>query len=188
VTATERLHGFVRRHLLVTGVGAVLGAGLIVFVVLWFEPQKYFLNQTVNEAAPGVILSPQGAGNSSAVTPAAPAAEQAAVLATGEFQSLEHGTSGHALLLQLPDGSFVVRLEDLDTLNGPDLRVYLSEVPAADDPHAYGDRFVDLGELKANKGNQNYAVPPGVDASRFKSVVIWCRRFTVGFGVAPLQA
>jgi hypothetical protein len=171
-----------------TGLSAVLATGLIVFVVLWFEPQQYFLNQTVNEAAPGVILSPHGAGVSPAVTPAAPAADQAALVATGEFQSLEHGTSGRALLLQLPDGSFVVRFEDLDTLNGPDLRVYLSEVPATDDAHAYGDRFVDLGGLKANKGNQNYAVPPDVDVSRFESVVIWCRRFTVGFGVAPLEA
>mgnify|MGYP006183142743 CR=1 FL=1 len=44
----------------------------------------------------------------------------------------------------------------------------------------------DLGALKGNKGNQNYRIPNDVDPEQFKSAVIWCRRFTVGFGVAPL--
>jgi len=29
--------------------------------------------------------------------------------------------------------------------------------------------------------------PPGTDLSGLKSAVIWCRRFVVGFGVAPLS-
>src|SRR6266545_4802355 len=77
--------------------------------------------------------------------------------------------------------------ECLDTLNGPDLHVYLSEVPAGGDARAYGERFVDLGKLKGNKGNQNYRLPVNVDLSRYRSAVIWCKRFTVGFGVAPLS-
>jgi len=52
--------------------------------------------------------------------------------------------------------------------------------------HAYRNGFIDLGPLKGNRGNQNYAVPAGTDLSKFKSAVIWCRRFLVGFGVAPL--
>jgi hypothetical protein len=64
--------------------------------------------------------------------------------------------------------------------------VYLSEIPASDDWHAYGERYLDLGALKGNRGDQNYEIPPGTDLTRFESAVIWCRRFTVGFGVAPL--
>jgi hypothetical protein len=108
-------------------------------------------------------------------------------LAGGAFRSLEHSTSGEALLIELPDGSRILRLEHLETSNGPDLRVYLSEIPAGDDWHAYGERFVDLGALKGNLGNQNYRIPKGVDVSKYRSAVIWCRRFTVGFGVAPLK-
>jgi Electron transfer DM13 len=153
---------------MVTSIVGTLAVGLTVFVLLWFEPQKYFLDRTVTEAAP--------------------VGEQSTVVASGEFRSLEHGTSGTALLIRSVDGSLVLRLEDLDTTNGPDLRLYLSQVPAGDDARAYGERFVDLGGLKGNKGDQNYKVPRGVDTSSIHSVVIWCRRFTVGFGVAPLEA
>jgi len=42
--------------------------------------------------------------------------------------------------------------------------------------------------LKATgRGSQNYAIPAGTDLLAFKSAVIWCRRFVVGFGVAPLS-
>ena len=43
-----------------------------------------------------------------------------------------------------------------------------------------------LGKLKANKGNQNYAVPAGTDVRKYKSVAVWCKRFSSGFAVAPL--
>jgi hypothetical protein len=46
---------------------------------------------------------------------------------------------------------------------------------------------VDLGKLKGNKGNQNYTLPADLDLSRYRSAVIWCKRFAVGFGVAPLD-
>jgi hypothetical protein len=157
--------------------------GLMIFVLVWFQPQQALLNTTVDETLPGGVpassptpgaaTSPTGSGQSS-------------VLASGRFRSLEHETTGRALLVKLADGRVVLRFEDLDTLNGPDLRVYLSEVPAGGDAHAYGEDFVDLGQLKGNKGNQNYRVPKDVDVTRFESAVVWCRRFTVGFGVAPL--
>ncbi|HEX2240185.1 MAG TPA: DM13 domain-containing protein, partial [Actinomycetota bacterium] len=114
-------------------------------------------------------------------------AAETMVLAEGSFQSLEHETKGRAVLLEVEDGQRYLRFEDLATSNGPDLRVYLSEIPASDDWYAYGRRFVDLGALKGNLGNQNYALPDEIDLSKYKSAVIWCRRFTVGFGVAPLE-
>jgi len=49
------------------------------------------------------------------------------------------------------------------------------------------DAFVDLGGLKGNLGSSNYLIPAGTDLSGFRSAVIWCRRFSVGFGVAPLN-
>src|ERR687896_785037 len=108
-------------------------------------------------------------------------------LAVGDFQSLEHTTTGRAVILELPDGRRLLRFEDLETSNGPDLKVYLSEIPAGDDELAYGQRFVDLGALKGNVGNQNYELPDSLDLERFQSAVIWCRRFAVGFAVAPLD-
>ena len=186
-----RIGRLIRRHPRGAVTAAVLALGLVVLGFLWFEPQKLFLNQTVNEAAPVASAPTYAPADPEQATPGvgqdAPAAGPM-TLATGRFQSLEHDTTGKATLIRLPDGSHVLRFENLDTSNGPDLRVYLSEIPAGDDLRSYGERFVDLGALKGNIGNQNYRIPRSVDVSKYRSAVIWCRRFTVGFGVAPLTA
>ena len=77
----------------------------------------------------------------------------------------------------------MLRIEDLDTDNGPDLKVVLSTGP---DGYVGGDGAVSLGTLKGNKGSQNYEIPADVDLSALRSVVIWCKRFNVDFGVAAL--
>jgi hypothetical protein len=175
-----------RRHRFI-GTAAFLGVGLIIFVLVWFQPQKLFLNKTVNEPVPGVIqTAPAGEPSRNATAGRSPA-PGLQVLRSGGFRSLEHATTGKAVVLRLPAGRLILRLERLNTSNGPDLRVYLSHVPASSDLHAYRTGFIDLGALKGNRGNQNYAIPAGTDLTTFKSAVIWCRRFAVGFAVAPLS-
>ena len=58
-------------------------------------------------------------------------------LASGEFISHEHGTAGTVRILELPDGSRVLRIEDLDTDNGPDLKVWLTDAPVIDGPDGW---------------------------------------------------
>ena len=88
------------------------------------------------------------------------------------------------------DGSHRLELVGLDTSNGPDLRVWLSDQPVR--PGVAGWRvfddgdWVELGRLKGNKGDQAYAVPAGTDLDRLTSVAIWCKRFSVSFGAATL--
>src|SRR5207249_10548701 len=48
--------------------------------------------------------------------------------------------------------------------------------------------FVDLGSIKGNVGDQNYDVPADLDLSKYRAATIWCRRFGVNFGTAPLGA
>jgi electron transfer DM13 len=184
----RRVNAWGRRHRAVSATAGALGIGFVVFVLLWFEPQKLFLNKTVNEPLPGVIqINPAGTTPAATQDPTEPPpAAELTILVSGRFRSLEHSTTGTARVLQRSDGTLILRLENLDTSNGPDLRVYLSEIQASDDWHAYGERFIDLGALKGNQGNQNYTIPAGTDVSRFRSAVIWCRRFKVGFGVAGL--
>jgi hypothetical protein len=108
-------------------------------------------------------------------------------LASGTFVSQEHETSGRATIIELADGSRTLRLEKFSTSNGPDLHVWLSEREAGGNWFTYGGgRTVQLGELKANRGNHNYAIPSGADLEGMHSVVIWCKRFHVAFGSAPL--
>ena len=73
------------------------------------------------------------------------------------------------------------------TSNGPDLRVILTDQPHSDDWHVWDDgEVVDLGPLKGNIGSSNYEIPRGLDLGDLETAVIWCRRFSVGFAVAPL--
>ncbi len=47
-------------------------------------------------------------------------------------------------------------------------------------------RHVSLGELKGNRGSQNYPIPADVNLADYTSVSIWCDRFDVSFGAAAL--
>lgn len=110
-------------------------------------------------------------------------------LKSGEFHDQDrfHKGSGKAGVYRLPDGSYLLRLEDFKVTNGPDLRVILT--PGAN-PEGPGDvtapGHVELAKLKGNIGNQNYVVPADADISSFQSVVIYCKPFRVIFSVAPL--
>ena len=81
--------------------------------------------------------------------------------------------------------------ENLSTSDGPDLRVWLTDQPVIegrDGWHVFDDgRYVELGPLKANQGNQVYDVPAGTDLDGLTSVSIWCKRFAVSFGAAALR-
>jgi hypothetical protein len=126
--------------------------------------------------------------------PAAPAPDPEAAAPPGpveisraSFRSLEHTTTGQAIVTELPDGSRVLRFEGFETSNGPDLRVYLSAGSSdAAFGREYGEDYVELGRLKGNIGNQNYQVPAGTDLAKYRNAVVWCKRFSVGFGVATL--
>jgi hypothetical protein len=48
--------------------------------------------------------------------------------------------------------------------------------------------FIDLGPIKGNEGDQNYEIPATADLGNYRSVSIWCARFGVNFGAAPLRA
>lgn len=159
---------------------AVVGGLALAAGVAYFQPQKLFINQRVDEANPAATTAPGQARQAS------PVARTETVLSRSNLQSLEHQSSGTVVLIELPGSGRILRLENLATSNGPDLRVYLSATPASSDWHGYDRDYVDLGSLKGNLGNQNYTVPDGVDLARYRSAVIWCRQFSVGFAVAPL--
>ncbi|WP_428326483.1 DM13 domain-containing protein [Nitrosopumilus sp.] len=91
-----------------------------------------------------------------------------------------HDAQGDAYTIPLEDGSNILRLENFKSTNGPDLYVYL----ATDDN---ASEFLNLGELKANKGNQNYEIPDDADLTKYNKVLIWCQAFSVLFGSAELS-
>ncbi|MCT6777889.1 DM13 domain-containing protein [Streptomyces sp. CS7] len=178
----------------------VVAGGLVVAVVLvgvglyWFQPWKLWQDETVREALPeATAAEPADNSTGEEATPqetAVPEPAGPATVATGELISHEHATSGTVKLLRLADGSHIVRLEALDTSNGPDLRVWLTDAPVKEGRAGWfvfdDGRHESLGKLKGNKGSHNYRLPAGLDPAAFTSVSIWCDRFDVSFGAAEL--
>jgi hypothetical protein len=115
-------------------------------------------------------------------TTAGESARAAVEVARGRFRSHEHATTGEAAIVRLADGRRFLTLTSFDTSPGPDLRVRLAPDGSFD---GGADGAVDLGALKGNRGDQQYAVPAGVDIAP-RTVVIWCRAFSVAFGSARL--
>ncbi len=183
-------------------VGGAAFVALAVVVIAWFQPQKLFLDDKVNEALPDLVVTtpaPAAAAeepmvDEPAAVPAPPVdpvtaatAEAARIgspvaVTSGAFVSLDHPTAGNAYLVVQPDGSRLLRIEDLETDNGPDLRVVLNTAAAGSGD--YGD-LLELGRLKGNIGSQNYEIPADLDLATIQSVVIWCERFSAPFGEAP---
>jgi hypothetical protein len=158
----------------------IIAAAVVLGLGAWyaFRPERLFIDKSVNESLASV------ASASEVAAPAAPV-----TLASGAFHSNAHETMGNATILSLPDGRRILRLTSFSTSNGPDVRVYLvaaSDVP--DDATVKTAGFVELGPMKGNKGDQNYELPSDVDLGKYRTVTIWCKRFSVNFGSAPLAA
>jgi len=109
------------------------------------------------------------------------------ILKQGSFEEIDfiHKGSGNAMLLSGQNGQKVLRLENFQVTNGPDLYVYLSRNPQPNgDTNSLGD-FINLGRLKGNMGNQNYEINQNIDG--YDTVVIWCQQFGVLFSFAVLR-
>src|SRR5690349_14559010 len=128
---------------------ALLIAAIVVAVGLYlFQPWRIFTSSTVIEALPvapapasqsqGPTAPPSaGAAPSAGTAPSAGPAPSAGTapsavaapreLATGQLISHEHASSGTVKILELPDGSRILRFEGLDTSDGPDLHVWLTD-------------------------------------------------------------
>jgi hypothetical protein len=104
-------------------------------------------------------------------------------LAHGQFRSHEHATTGTARVIGDTDGSRYLTLTSFSTSPGPDLRVRLVPSGSFD---GGANEAVDLGALKGNRGNQQYAIPRDIDVND-RVVVIWCRTFSAPFGSAELR-
>jgi hypothetical protein len=158
---------------------AIIAAALIIGIGAWyaFRPERLFVNTTVNESFAVPTASATPSATADAPTP----------LLAGRFHNGAHETAGQATIYSLPDGKRVLRLTEFATSNGPDVHVYLVAADDATDNDAVTKAgFIDLGSIKGNRGDQNYDVPADVDLSKYRAATIWCKRFGVNFGTAPL--
>jgi hypothetical protein len=151
------------------------------------EEERVEKGQQMTTEEKNTILRGAAQTNGSIVNQNMPEAAATALgytsLLIGEFVGVNdgiHNAEGMAKVIRLDDASMILRLENFKATNGPDLYVYLATDKSASD-------FVDLGRLKGNIGNQNYEIPEGTDFSRYDTVLIWCKAFSVLFGSAELE-
>ncbi len=189
-----------RERPLTWGVGVVAAAGFLAIsaYLTWFLVSPLIdEGAELDEALAFAFSTPQAtsapstpAATPAGATPAATADSMsseatAALVAGGELMGADsfHFGSGQVLLIRDPDGGGLLRFEDYEVRNGPNLHVYLT--PDVDgDVHV--DGAVDLGEVRATRGNVNYELPAGADLESFRSVVIYCVPFRVVFATATL--
>lgn len=148
--------------------------GIPVLAGAWwaFRPEKLFINQNVNEAAPFASGS------------------QAQPIFTGKLEGKIHSTSGRATIYRAGDGTRYLRLTDFTTSNGPDVHVVLvrAEDKQLEQEIVKGQLdHVELGALKGNQGDQNYDLPLDTDLNKYQAVAIYCEKFNALFGVAKLE-
>ena len=193
------LHARRRRHVWWWVGGGVLVA-LAIAAALVFQPWLLFIDVRVDDEIPTAADATAPASSA----PAAPTADADATpppppepagpvdLATGTLVSHEHETTGSVRVIELPDGSRQLAIENLDTTNGPDVHVWLSAGPVVEGFDGWftagGHPYVDLGMIKGNQGDQVYDIPADVDLAAYPTVDLWCVQFAVSFGAAALTA
>ena len=150
-------------------------AVILLAAVAWYLGSPLFIRTTVNEAFPTAAAQSAPPSRSAAVAAATPSGPT--TLATGELGYVDaiHNGTGTVLLIRTGD-AVVLRFDNVAITNAPDVHVYLSRETGGKWAEATS---LYVGPLKATNGSFNYPIPSDADLSLYKSVVVWCRQFSV---------
>jgi Electron transfer DM13 len=177
----------------------LLAGGLVVAVVgfLLFRPDTLFtdvpVDQSLEEAfttttttnLTSSTAAPTTTTSGTATPPTTSQDVEPVEVTAGMFTGIDHNATGTVNVYE-QDGRFVLRFEDDTNIqNGPDLYVWV--LPAESYDGGIPGEYLDLGVLTGTVGSQNYQLPESFDPSVHRTVLIWCLRFAVPFGAAPLQ-
>lgn len=150
-----------------------LVAGFVGFVAgnaFWYLASPLWIDNVVSEELPASFQSQQ--------------------VAQGSFRDVDsaHKGQGTATIFEIATGSNILRLTDFETTNGPDLEVWLvAAASIRSSADVKESKWLSLGRLKGNIGDQTYIIPEGTLVSDYQSVVIWCEQFGVLFSAADLS-
>ena len=88
-----------------------------------------------------------------------------------------HNAAGKVTITKDMKGNPILTMTDIEVDKVPDGRVYL----AKDGDYTKG---VELGKLRQFTGTVEFPIPDRVNPEDYDSVVIWCKKFDVGIGLA----
>lgn len=94
----------------------------------------------------------------------------------GIFKGSSHPTSGGVTI----ENNILKLHADFKSDPGPDLYIYLAQ-------ELNGNGFIDLGLMQSTTGAQTYNIPAGVDYTKNKYVLVWCKQYSVLFGYAEVE-
>ncbi len=147
----------------------IIVAGTVALELFYFRFHTYFQRTQVNEALPiaSTSISPR-------------------TMVQGQFVEVDivHKGSGTARIIE-QEGKRYLRFENFQVTNVPGLYVYLSESKAPGNELKSLDKYISLGRLKGNVGDQNYEIPEPFRG--YDTAVIWCQQFGVLFSYAIMQ-
>lgn len=153
-------------------------AVLVLVGIYYFGFHTYFVEDRVSEELPQMTPSGQQ-----------PVSQEPRIIKQGNFVDADffHKGSGNAYILEYPDARKILRFENFETVNGPDLYVYISKSSNPTSDLKDLGEYIDLGRLKGNIGDQNYDLPQNISITDYQSAVIWCKKFGVLFPYAVFR-
>jgi electron transfer DM13 len=165
----------------VNGVRAVAGVLIALDLIVYAGP-LFISGNAGHDTGPAFVITATTAPNAAAT------AMLAVTTLSGMFDHRPgvDTVAGNATLGKTSDGKVILRFENLNSANGPDLHVYLSKQVSPATTQQVMDG-VEVGKLKATTGASNYELAATTDIGQFKSVVIYCKSFSVVFGYANLS-
>lgn len=108
--------------------------------------------------------------------------QQPAVIARGVIQGPE--AKGEVVLEATPEG-YILHLSNYWIAEGaPDVHIYLSPDEAG---NVEMEGVIDFGRIESFSGDITYPIPTGAVARSMRSVVVYCKVYSVMFGVAALE-
>lgn len=161
----------------IIGLVGVLILGVVLYL---FQPWKLWTSVELNEELPNQIVQQEK------VTSVTETTKEPKLLKKGSFISLWHTTTGEAHIYELSNGKRILRLENLVSSDGPDVKVVITPIKNATEGWEKYDYFK-LGSSKATHGNVNYDIPDNIKLEEMGTVVLWCERFNESFGAASLN-
>jgi hypothetical protein len=115
------------------------------------------------------------------------AAPGATKLVTGDFYRIDQFGEGQVAIYRLPNGSYALRLENFYVTPNTDLEVQLNPLPAPRSTQQVASaQGTSITSLDVTAGSMNFTLPPGVNPTQYKSVVIWCDRLFSAYSAATL--
>lgn len=107
---------------------------------------------------------------------------------TGSLYRIDQVGTGTVNIYRTADGSHVLRLDTFFVTANVDLELRLSPLEAPRTTEEYmGSPSVWAAPLDITAGSLNFTLPPDVDPTRYRSLVVWCPIIDSAYAAATLR-